>query len=107
MGRDIEGKIVTSLVPPHFPSSENIIQIRLSLDGRGVFICCKNHNNSFVKVWRPYSNDDEDNLITLWEQTNFYCGKFKFSNDSTMIAISDMLGRKGMLLCINMDHTCL
>lgn len=108
--RDVKnGKTVTSLMPPHFPSREKIVRIMFFLDGRGVFIWCKNRDHAVIKAWCPYSNDNEDHLITLWRGTNNMTGYkiYEFSYNNSMTAMYDMFTRVGVVFSIDMDCNCL
>ena len=69
-------------------------KVKFSVDGNGVFRCFSGNNRVFVgiKVWRPYLDDAEENVITLWQQpatiiSKEYVGQYAFSNDTTMIAM--------------------
>ena len=84
-----------------------------SSDERAIFICCGQHNTVVVKVWRPYLGDDnEDRLTTLSKKIDsgveLAVGNIcKFSNDTTMVVIHNVVTKTGILWSIDADHKCL
>ena len=99
---------------PFISRNENIYNTRFSSDGRAIFVCSnfKHNDESVIKVWRPYlddDDDDEDHLTTLWRGTRETIANctITFSNDNTMVAIHDDYRKKDTLWSIDSNHKCL
>jgi len=88
-----------------------------SLDGRAVFLGCREHKKTLIKIWRPYLNiDNDDRVITIGEQIvgagyghNIINIDFVHDNDNnTMVAITissrTKKEHKGTLWYIDIDH---
>ena len=90
--------------------NENRIRINnimFSSKDRAIFICCQQYKTMFIKVWHPYlDDDDKDNLVTLWRQTDLHRGLrlFTFSHDTSMVVIRNKYTEKGTLWSIDTDH---
>ena len=112
--KDIEndGNTIKSFIS----SYENMFYIEnviFSSYDRAIFIGCKRDNDVFIKVWRPYLDDDDENLLITLTKKQDSGVQFpayntsKFSHDNSMIAVRDSLKNEGTVWSLNTDHKCL
>mmetsp|Transcript_4413 Transcript_4413/g.5018 ORF Transcript_4413/g.5018 Transcript_4413/m.5018 type:complete len:647 (+) Transcript_4413:40-1980(+) len=103
---------IKSLVLPPFFSHENIETIQCASQGRGIFICRWDNGVFVIQVWYPYrEEDDEDRVIILLRQPHQKDDPntiaYTFSQDTTMVAIHNMMTNTGIVWSIDLDHHCL
>jgi len=104
--KDVYGKTIKSFVNEKITGTAKTV---FSSNGRTIFCCCHERQsvNMFIKAWRPYlDDDDEDRLITLWSGL-LWNDKITFSNDNSMVAIHDRHLTKGTVWSIDTNHKCL
>ena len=115
-GRTIKSLLTNPFLTLGYRMMSMKCKVRFSFDGKAVFLCFFDNRGGFngIKVWFPYRDDWEENVIILWQKpkntiSTEYVHQYSFSNDTTMLAmIYERNGMKGVeFWSIDNDYKCL